>query len=104
MPLWCVASGQCAVRSSGSNWLPQQAALVCFEINIFSTVIGYWKDIHPAIIPSILIPLFFLINIWSVAFFGEAEFWLAFGKLILIIGLLFYSMSILFAQFSDSRN
>lgn len=72
---------------------PQQAALVCFEINIFSSVVGYWKEIHPAIMPSVMIPVYFLLNIWSVAFFGEAEFYLALGKLILIFGCLFYSRS-----------
>jgi amino acid transporter len=28
------------------------------------------------------------LNIWTVSFFGEAEFWLALGKLILILGCL----------------
>lgn len=87
----------------------QQAALICFEINIFTAVIDYWHtDLHPAVIPSIMIPVFFALNIWNVAFFGEcyeklqnylaewvnpgeAEFYLSFGKLLLIIGCLFYS-------------
>lgn len=95
-----------------------QAALVCFEINIFNTVIGYvcpwclqgeaawrerplsiappnlqWaKDLHPAILISVLIPLYLALNIWSVSFFGEAEFWLAIGKVLLIIMLFFYTV------------
>lgn len=49
-----------------------QAALVCFEINIFNTVIRYWNDsIHEAVFISVLIVVYFLLNIWSVSFFGE---------------------------------
>lgn len=80
----------------------QQAALICFEINIFSEVVGYWQTIHPAIIPSVLIPVFFAVNIWSVAIFGEAEFWFAFGKLLLIIGCLFYSKLLSVRYWSSS--
>lgn len=70
-----------------------QAALVCFEINIFNTVIRYWDDsIHPAVFISVLIVLYLLLNIWSVSFFGETEFWLALGKVGLIFALLFYTI------------
>lgn len=78
--------------AAGYNYFVSQAALVCFEINIFNTVIGYWApDLHPAILISVLIPLYFFLNIWSVSFFGEAEFWLAIGKVALIIMLFFYT-------------
>jgi len=79
--------------AAGYNYFVSQAALVCFEINIFNTVIGYWApDLHPAILISVLIPLYFFLNIWSVSFFGEAEFWLAIGKVGLIIMLFFYTI------------
>lgn len=79
--------------AAGYNYFVSQAALVCFEINIFNTVIGYWApDLHPAILISVLVPLYFVLNIWSVSFFGEAEFWLAIGKVLLIFMLLFYTI------------
>jgi amino acid transporter len=48
-------------------------------------------DLHPAILISVLVPLYFALNIWNVSFFGEAEFWLAIGKVLLIFILLFYT-------------
>lgn len=70
-----------------------QAALVCFEINIFNTVIRYWDDsIHPAVFISVLIVLYLCLNIWSVSLFGETEFWLALGKVGLIFALLLYTI------------
>jgi len=79
--------------AAGYNYFVSQAALVCFEINIFNTVIGYWApDLHPAILISVLIPLYLALNIWSVSFFGEAEFWLAIGKVLLIFMLMFYTL------------
>jgi amino acid transporter len=35
----------------------------------------------------VLVFVYFVLNIWSVSWFGEAEFWLALGKLILIISM-----------------
>lgn len=79
--------------AAGYNYAFSQAALVCFEINIFNTVIQYWDaSIHPAIFISVLIVLYLCLNIWSVSFFGETEFWLALGKVGLIFALLFYTI------------
>ncbi|KAK9895840.1 hypothetical protein P389DRAFT_152416 [Cystobasidium minutum MCA 4210] len=79
--------------AAGYNYAFSQAALVCFEINIFNTVIRYWNDsIHEAVFISVLIVLYFLLNIWSVSIFGEIEFWLAIGKVGLIFALLFYTI------------
>lgn len=68
-----------------------QAALACFDITIFTTVVGYWKELNPAILTSALIFVFFCLNIWTVAFFGEAEFWLALGKVTLVFALMGYT-------------
>ena len=32
-----------------------------------------------------------LINVFAVKWYGESEFWLALGKVILIVGLIFYT-------------
>lgn len=79
--------------AAGYNYVINQAALACFDITAFNTLIAYWKDdIHPAIFISVLIFLFFCLNIWTVSFFGEAEFWLALGKVSLVLMLLFYTI------------
>ncbi|KAL7010084.1 general amino acid permease agp2 [Cystobasidiomycetes sp. EMM_F5] len=78
--------------AAGYNYFISQAALVCFEINIFNTVIGYWApNLHPAILISVLCAVYFALNIWSVSIFGEAEFWLAIGKVTLIFMMICYT-------------
>lgn len=76
--------------------------MVCFEINIFNTVIRYWtQSIHEAVFISVLIVVYLLLNIWSVSLFGETEFWLAIGKVGLIFALMFYTViSVSFWAFS----
>lgn len=50
--------------------------MICFEINIFNVVVAYWDDsLNPAILIGVLCFVYFVLNIWSVAWFGEAEFW-----------------------------
>jgi len=79
--------------ATGYNYFISQAALICFEINIFNVVIGFWKDdLNPAILISCLCFVYFALNIWSVAWFGEAEFWFALGKVILIFGMMGFTI------------
>jgi len=76
----------------GWNYFISQAALICFEINIFNVVVGYWKDdLNPAILISVLVVVYCALNVWSVAWFGEAEFYLAMGKVLLILGLIAFT-------------
>jgi len=79
--------------AAGYNYVLNQAALACFDITAFNTLIAFWKDdIHPAVFISVLIFIFFCLNIWTVSFFGEAEFWLAIGKVMLLFILMFYTL------------
>ena len=55
-------------------------------------VILQWvPNVNPAITISALLAAYFILNIWSVGFFGETEFWLSIGKLLLIFMLIFYT-------------
>lgn len=43
-----------------------QAALACFDITAFNTLVSFWKDdIHPAVFISVLIFIYFCLNIWT---------------------------------------
>jgi amino acid transporter len=101
--------------AAGYNYFLAQAGFVCFELTIFNTIIGYvshrrrvfslsslvtnflltaekWNpDVNPAITISALLATYFILNIWSVGFFGESEFWLSLGKVALILMLILYT-------------
>ncbi|KAI5235387.1 putative amino acid permease [Aureobasidium subglaciale] len=70
---------------AGLNLLLYEALLIPFEITALTTVLGYWSDdIPPWSIPIACIILYGLLNVLAVRAYGEAEFWLSGGKVILI--------------------
>jgi len=78
--------------AAGYNFFVFEAALVPFEIVACNLIISYWSDAVPVGgIIAIVIFLYGLINIFAVHYYGESEFWLAIGKVILIVGLVAYT-------------
>lgn len=97
--------------AAGYNFFVFEAMLVPFEIVACNVIIHYWSDIVPAggiiaivivlygydtthKIGSSTIELTFwdsIINIFAVKWYGESEFWLALGKVVLILGLIAYT-------------
>ncbi|KAI4214603.1 MAG: hypothetical protein LQ351_003020 [Letrouitia transgressa] len=78
--------------AAGYNFFVFEAALVPFEIVACNVIIRYWSDIVPAGgIIAITIFLYGVINVFAVKWYGESEFWLALGKVLLIIGLIAYT-------------
>ncbi|WVQ73107.1 hypothetical protein IAR50_002671 [Cryptococcus sp. DSM 104548] len=76
----------------GWNYIITQWALICFELTSINVIVQYWKDdLNPAILISACLALLFMINIWSVRWFGEIEFYISIAKLILIVGLTLYT-------------
>jgi len=70
---------------AGWNFFLYEALLIPFEITALTTVLGYWSDnIPPWSIPIACIILYGLLNVLAVKAYGEAEFWLSGGKVILI--------------------
>ncbi|KAM0721300.1 hypothetical protein Q7P37_003588 [Cladosporium fusiforme] len=81
---------------AGWNFFLYEALIIPFEITALTTVLGFWSDdIPPWSIPIACIILYGLINVLAVKAYGEAEFWLSGGKVILIFvlfGFTFVSM------------
>ncbi|WVR07309.1 hypothetical protein IAU60_004350 [Kwoniella sp. DSM 27419] len=76
----------------GWNYVITQLALICFELVSINVIVEYWTtSLHPAILISAGIVALFIINIWSVRWFGEIEFYISVTKLFLMIGLAFYT-------------
>lgn len=77
---------------AGWNFFVLQATLVPFEITAVNVIIHFWRDDYsPAITIAVQIVMYILINLFAVRYYGETEFWLALGKIILALGLIFYT-------------
>jgi len=78
--------------AAGYNFFVFEAMLVPFEIVACNVIIHFWSDIVPAGgIIAICIVSYAVINLFAVKWYGESEFWLALGKMLLIIGLIIYT-------------
>ncbi|TPX20089.1 hypothetical protein DIZ76_017886 [Coccidioides immitis] len=82
--------------AAGYNFFVFEAAMVPFEIVACNFIIHYWSDIVPAaVIISIVIVIYAIINFFAVHWYGESEFWLAIGKALLIIALIIYTFIVM---------
>ncbi|RDW66407.1 putative carnitine transport protein [Coleophoma cylindrospora] len=78
--------------AAGYNFFVFEAALVPFEIVACNVIIHYWSTAVPAGgIIGIIIVLYGFINVFAVRWYGESEFWLALGKVLLIVGLIIFT-------------
>lgn len=63
--------------------------MIPFEISALNLVLTFWSDNIPAgAIVAACIVLYAALNVFAVKYYGEAEFWLSSGKL-LLIGIVF---------------
>ncbi|KAK6355636.1 hypothetical protein TWF718_000030 [Orbilia javanica] len=80
--------------ATGYNFFIFEAMMVPFEIVASTFILSFWPgstSVHPAIIISIIIVVYGLANMFTVKWYGEAEFWMALGKVVLIVGLLIFT-------------
>ncbi|RJE19495.1 Amino acid permease [Aspergillus sclerotialis] len=76
----------------GWNFFIYEALMIPFEITAINLILNYWRDDIPvAAVCAACIVLYGLINALAVSAFGEAEFWLSSGKVILIFLLFFFT-------------
>lgn len=82
--------------AAGYNFFVFEAMLVPFEIVACNVIIHFWSDIVPAGgIIAIVIVCYALVNLFAVQWYGETEFWLALGKVLLIVGLIIYTFIVM---------
>ncbi|TQS31782.1 hypothetical protein Golomagni_07927, partial [Golovinomyces magnicellulatus] len=78
--------------AAGWNFFIFEAALVPFEVTACNVILRFWTDAIPtAAMIVIIIVLYALINLLAVKWYGESEFWAAIGKVVLIVGLIFFT-------------
>ncbi|KAF0315550.1 general amino acid permease agp2, partial [Colletotrichum asianum] len=76
----------------GWNVFLFEALLIPFEITALDMVLTFWRDDIPsAAVITTCIVLYAACNVLVVKYFGETEFWLAGGKLLLICILFFFT-------------
>lgn len=67
-------------------------AQIPFEVVTVNSVVHFWRDDYsPAIPLALQMVFYFLINVLGVRVYGETEFWLGLGKIVLAVGLILYS-------------
>lgn len=82
--------------TAGWNLFFAQTSYVIFEATIINTLVSYWGyDLSPAILISVSLLLYLALNIYRADLFGEAEFWLALGKILLVTGLILYTFIVM---------
>ncbi|OJJ45782.1 hypothetical protein ASPZODRAFT_160015 [Penicilliopsis zonata CBS 506.65] len=70
---------------AGWNFLLYEGIMIPFEITALQVVLSFWSDKVPAIaICLVCIFLYGLLNVFAVRVYGEAEFWLSTGKILLL--------------------
>lgn len=70
----------------GWNFFLYEAVLIPWEISALNLVLTFWRDDIPlAAVCAGCIVLYGIINLFAVKWYGESEFWLSSGKLVLIV-------------------
>lgn len=78
--------------AAGWNFFIFEAALIPFEIVACNIILRFWTDsIHVGWVVGVVLILYALMNFFAVRWYGESEFWLALGKVLLIVGLIIFT-------------
>lgn len=77
---------------AGRNFWVLECSLIPFELTLVNQLLRFWVSDFSAAIPlAAQVVAYFLINIFAVKLYGETEFWLAIGKVILALGLMVFT-------------
>ncbi|KAJ5610191.1 Amino acid/polyamine transporter I [Penicillium lagena] len=82
--------------AAGYNFFIFEATLVPFEIVAVSIILRYWTSAIPVAATNVIVLILYsILNAFAVKWYGEAEFWLALGKVLLSTGLIFYTFIVM---------
>ncbi|KAF9484673.1 general amino acid permease AGP2 [Pholiota conissans] len=77
---------------TGVNFFVFEAILIPFEVVAFNIVLHFWTDKIPVVaVICIVLLAYTLLNLFAVKHFGESEFWLALGKVVLATGVILFT-------------
>ncbi|EWY95049.1 hypothetical protein FOYG_04174 [Fusarium oxysporum NRRL 32931] len=92
--IFCMAQCQIEIVSL----LPIDGAPIRLAGRMIDPAVGVaagWNYFSPAILISATLLFFFLINVYRADLFGEFEFWVAFVKILLAIGLMLFTLTVM---------
>ncbi|VVT51259.1 uncharacterized protein SAPINGB_P003037 [Magnusiomyces paraingens] len=76
----------------GWNFFLFEAIMIPFELTAVNVLIHYWREDYSPAIPMVLqLVIYFLINVFAVDLYGESEYWMAMGKVILAVGMIIFT-------------
>ncbi|KAG5913318.1 hypothetical protein E4U53_004905, partial [Claviceps sorghi] len=79
--------------AAGWNFFVLQALLVPFEMVACNFILRFWTDAVPTAVVIVVVgTLYVCINLAAVQWYGETEFWAAAGKVLLIVGLVVFTL------------
>ncbi|ESK89860.1 general amino acid permease [Moniliophthora roreri MCA 2997] len=77
---------------TGINFFVYESFLIPFEIVAFNVILHFWTDKIPIIaVICFMLIAYAALNFINVKYYGEAEFWLAFGKVVLAVGFILFT-------------
>lgn len=65
---------------------------LCFEVVAFASVVGFWTPVNPAVFISVGLLTILFFNVFGVNWYGEIEFFSSILKVILIVGLMLFTL------------
>lgn len=68
------------------------------QLTALAMVLQYWvprDKVNPGVFIAIFLVAIVIINYWGIRFFGEFEFWLSSFKVIVIIGIMIFSLTLI---------
>ncbi|KAJ7616619.1 general amino acid permease AGP2 [Roridomyces roridus] len=81
---------------SGVNLVLTMGLGIPYETVAFNLMLNFWTDKIPvAAVVVFIILIYAVLNLFAVRFYGESEFWLSIGKVILIVGLLIFTFVVM---------
>lgn len=76
----------------GWNFWILECTFIPFELVLFNSLIRFWGTGYSIGIPiAVQLVFYFFINVAAVKYYGETEFWLALGKVVLAVGLILFT-------------
>ncbi|KAJ7352180.1 general amino acid permease AGP2 [Mycena albidolilacea] len=81
---------------SGFNLFFSIGTAIPYEIVAFNLMLNFWTDKIPVLaVIFFMIMCYSALNLFTVRFYGESEFWLAIGKVVLILGLILFTFVVM---------
>lgn len=74
------------------GWIGVYQHILPSEISATAVVMGYWSDLNPAVWITVFIVVIIACNSWKIRFYGEVEFFFGVLKVLLIVGLIVFSI------------